>query len=118
MAAVIRPGIATLLLAGTSAVLAAEGPAISDGRLLYILNCMGCHPTPEGLAPASGMTHGIVGEFAQTPKGRIFFMRVPGMDQPPLNEKDNEKLIAEILNWKKACPLLLSHTPWNNSNLK
>lgn len=95
---------------------AGEG-RMPDGRVLYALNCLGCHPVPVAGSDNSRLSRTVEGEFAQTPSGRMFFMRMPALHLP-LAQAENEKLLAEVSNWKRACPLLLGATSWSRSNLK
>ncbi len=62
----------------------------------YQLNCMGCH-----LADGSGQ-HGRVPSirrtlllFSESPPGRSYVIRVPGVAQSPLSDADT----AALLNW-------------------
>jgi len=102
------------LVAGAASAVERKVP---DGRVLYALNCLGCHPMPEGGSDNSRLSRTVEGEFAQTPSGRVFFMRMPAMDRP-LAQSENEKLLEEVNNWKRACPLLLGSTSWSRSNIK
>jgi hypothetical protein len=108
-------------LALACAVAAGAAPAgerkLPDGRVLYALNCLGCHPMPDAGSDNSRFSSTVEGEFAQTPPGRMFFMRMPALYRP-LSRLENEKLLAEVNNWKRACPLLLGSTSWSRSNLK
>ncbi|MBI2313804.1 MAG: hypothetical protein HYU77_15000 [Betaproteobacteria bacterium] len=82
-----------------------------SGRLLYFLNCMGCHPIPEGAGGFSPRGIRPAGEFVQRPGGRQFFIRIPPADGRALGAEENARLVEEIVNWKKACPLLLQSAP-------
>ncbi len=93
------------------AALAGGAAAESGGRLLYYLNCLGCHPMP---AQDSGDFDGqarYVGAFYQTEAGRRFFIRLPAAGSPPLNAADERLLQEEILAWKGACFALTASTP-------
>ncbi|HCX33736.1 MAG TPA: hypothetical protein DHV08_09330 [Rhodocyclaceae bacterium] len=91
---------------------AAQGTEPKDGRVLYLLNCAGCHPLPDPLPPQFGGGE-LAGEFAQLPAGRVFFMRIPAAGPERLSAAENERLIAEVRNWRKHCPVIGSGTPWN-----
>lgn len=85
--------------------------AESGARLLYYLNCLGCHPMP---AHDPGEFDGrvrYIGGFYQTEAGRRFFIRLPAAGSSPLNAADERLLIEEILAWKSACFALTASTP-------
>lgn len=85
--------------------------AESGGRLLYYLNCLGCHPMP---AHDPGEFDGhvrYIGSFYQTEIGRRFYIRLPAPGSPPLNAADERLLREEILTWKSACFALTASTP-------
>lgn len=88
-----------------------------DARVLYALNCLGCHPAPAGGTDNSRYSRVVEGEFAQTPAGRVFFMRMPPSGQP-LAPATRAQLRDELDRWKRACPVLLRASTWNLSNLQ
>lgn len=88
-----------------------------DARVLYALNCLGCHPAPAGGTDNSRYSHVVEGEFAQTPAGRVFFMRMPPSGQP-MAPAARAQLRDELDRWKRACPVLLRASTWNLSNLQ
>lgn len=88
-----------------------------DARVLYALNCLGCHPAPAGGTHNSRYSRVVEGEFAQTPGGRVFFMRMPPTAQP-LTAAAKAQLRDELDRWKRACPVLLRASSWNLSNLR
>lgn len=93
------------------AALAGDAVAESGGRLLYYLNCLGCHPMPaQDSGDFDGQTR-YVGAFYQTEAGRRFFIRLPAAGSPPLNSADERLLQEEILAWKGACFALTASTP-------
>lgn len=94
---------ATLLAAPLSSLMAAGQSAAT----MYALNCLGCHFPPDEMtreAPA------MIGQFAQTEGGRIFFIRIPTGGEPIDREQD-ARLLREILNWKKSCSVILQNAP-------
>ena len=75
---------------------------------VYALNCMGCHFPPEEItreAPA------MVGQFAQTEGGRVFFIRIPASDGKSPDKDKEARLLREILNWKKSCSVIMQDAP-------
>lgn len=83
--------------------------AAQSGRVIYHLNCGGCHPVPEDTTAVPGGRP--AGEFAQLAQGRQFFMRLPPADGRSLPTEEDARLVEEVLNWKKACPVLLQSAP-------
>lgn len=81
------------LAALSSAVVAPV--AAQSARVVYALNCLGCHPVPEGASTTHSSAR-PAGEFVQLPLGRQFFMRLPSADGHPLSAEDDARLIAEI----------------------
>ncbi len=93
------------------AACAGSAAAESGGRLLYYLNCLGCHPMPAH-DPGDFDGHDrYVGGFYQTEAGRRFFIRLPPAGSPPLNALDERLLVEEIHAWKSACFALTASTP-------
>ena len=88
----VLPGIAAFVLA-CAAVTAASAyePVVN-----YQLHCMGCH-----LADGSGQAGRVPSIrrtlvlFSQSPQGREYVARVPGVAQSPLSSEDT----ATLLNW-------------------
>ena len=101
------PYLAFMLLLQAAGAASAE----SGGRLLYYLNCMGCHPMPERDHGAFGGEARFVGAFYQTEAGRRFFVRMPPLGSPPLSAGDDALLVDEITTWKGACLALTASTP-------
>jgi hypothetical protein len=82
----------------------ARGAFAESGRLLYVLNCMGCHPVAED--DGTGFhSAGYRAQFTQAPKKRGFFIRLPAADTA-LSPQENRELVAEVLSWARACPQL------------
>ncbi|MBK6324246.1 hypothetical protein [Candidatus Aalborgicola defluviihabitans] len=96
------------LAALSSAVVAPV--AAQSARVVYALNCLGCHPVPEGASTTHSSAR-PAGEFVQLPLGRQFFMRLPSADGHPLSAEDDARLIAEILNWRRSCTAVLRSSP-------
>lgn len=112
----IRGGILRLMLAVALAPSSLVGTAHAEagGRLLYYLNCLGCHPQPAhdpGDFDSPGAALRPVGGFYQTEAGRRFFIRLPPAGSPPLSAEDEQLLRDEIFNWKSACFALTASTP-------
>lgn len=95
--------VAALLLAalGVRAEKAAQAAAT-----LYALNCMGCHFPPEAIRRQAPF---LVGQFAHTDSGRMFFIRVPDNGGKPLGKQQDALLLSEILSWKKSCPVVIQN---------
>jgi len=90
----MRSCVALAILIGMAGEVLAAGaysPAVN-----FELHCMGCH-----LADGSGQPGRIpsvrrsLRVFSQTPRGRDFVIRVPGVAQSPLSDEDT----AQLLNW-------------------
>ena len=73
---------------------------------LYALNCMGCHFPPDAIRRQAPF---LVGQFAHTESGRMFFIRVPDNGGKPLGKQQNALLLSEILSWKKSCPVVIQN---------
>lgn len=73
---------------------------------LYALNCMGCHFPPDAIRHQAPF---LVGQFAHTESGRMFFIRVPDNGGKPLGKQQNTLLLSEILSWKKSCPVVIQN---------
>ncbi len=96
---------ATLLLATLTSAPALAGQSAAT---VYALNCLGCHFPPDEMtrdAPA------MVGQFAQTEGGRVFFIRIPAAAGKPLDKEQEARLLREILNWKKSCSVIMQDAP-------
>lgn len=97
-------GIAAALLLAPPGLFAAT--AGQSAATLYALNCMGCHFPPEAIRRQPPF---LVGQFAHTESGRMFFIRVPDNGGKPLGKEQNALLLSEILNWKKSCPVVIQN---------
>lgn len=98
----LSSGIALALLLGPPAAFAAATG--QSAATLYALNCMGCHFPPEETGRRAPP---LVGQFAHTESGRVFFIRVPEAGGRPLDKERDALLLREILNWKKSCPVII-----------
>lgn len=94
----ISVGMAVLLFAPITAT------AGQSAATLYALNCMGCHLPPEEIRREAPL---LVGQFAQTETGRVFFIRVPDPGDKRLGSEQEARLLREVLNWKKSCPVII-----------
>ena len=62
----------------------------------FQLNCMGCHlPDGSGQPGRVPSVRRSLVLFSQTPRGRSYVLRVPGVAQSPLSDADT----AALLNW-------------------
>lgn len=92
---------ALLLLAPCASLTATAGQSAAT---LYALNCMGCHFPPEAIRREAPL---LVGQFAQTETGRVFFIRVPDTGGKRLGKEQEVLLLREVLNWKKSCQVII-----------
>ena len=86
------------LLAATAAI------AGQSAATLYALNCMGCHFPPEEIRREAPL---LSGQFAQTELRRVFFIRIPEAGGKALDREQDARLLREVLNWKKSCPVII-----------
>jgi len=91
-----------------AALLAPPVAAGQAAATLYVLNCMGCHLPPEEIRRQAPL---LVGQFAQTEAGRVFFIRLPDPGASRLSRQDDERLMREILTWKTSCHVILQDAP-------
>jgi hypothetical protein len=75
-------------------------PAAQSAATVYALNCLGCHFPPEEFTRDAPP---MIGQFAQTEGGRVFFIRTPAVGDKPLDKEQDARLLREVLNWKKSC---------------
>jgi hypothetical protein len=76
-------------------------PAVADSNSLrpdsenYVLHCSGCHRLDgsgvRGVAPDLRE----IGPLVETPAGRAYLGRVPGVAQAPMDDEE----LASLLNW-------------------
>jgi hypothetical protein len=99
----ISVGMTALLLASITAT------AGQSAETLYALNCMGCHFPPEEIRREAPL---LIGQFAQTETGRVFFIRVPDHGDKHLSKEQDARLLKEILNWKKSCSVIIQNAPF------
>lgn len=97
------------LIAVLALLILASPARAESGRLLYHLNCIGCHPQPER-DPGFGAPLRPVGGFYQTEAGRRFFIRLPPVSAGPMSASDEALLLDELLTWKNACLALSPST--------
>lgn len=72
----------------------------SSGRVDtdYLLHCGGCHGVDgRGTPGVTPTLHGLAA-LADTPSGRTYLMRVPGVAQAPLDDAD----LAALMDWVTA----------------
>ncbi len=84
------------MVLGERITLGSEGSPTYSARVNYQLQCMGCHRADgsgeEGRVPSIRRT---LVPFSLVPEGREFVLRVPGVAQSALNDRD----VAVLLNW-------------------
>ena len=85
-----------------------QATAAQSAATVYALNCLGCHFPPEEFTREALP---LVGQFAQTESGRVFFIRIPATGSKPLTKDQDARLLREILNWKKSCSVILQDAP-------
>jgi hypothetical protein len=99
----ISAGMAAVLLLPSLAAIGGQSAAT-----LYALNCQGCHfPSKEIRREEPS----LVGQFNHTETGRVFYIRVSVPGDKPLDKAQEVRLLSEILNWKKSCPVILQDAP-------
>jgi hypothetical protein len=86
-----------VVLAIALALAASAAPARAGSPSeLYTLNCWGCHrPHAEGIPGSVPRLSHSMAYFLYVPGGRAFLVRVPGVANSSLNDKQT----AEVLNW-------------------
>ena len=91
--------IAAIALVGAllnAGVLVGAASGTEDPRILYMLECQGCHLADgRGSPPDVPALAGHVGKFLSVPRGREFLVRVPGSAQSPFSDVE----LAAVLNW-------------------
>jgi hypothetical protein len=87
--------LATLLVALVALPLSAVG-ADEEVRSNYLLACRGCHLADgSGVPPEVPSLRNTLSQFATSPEGRNYLVRVPGASQSRLNDAQ----LAEVINW-------------------
>ena len=91
--------LATLLvirLAVLAALPLAAVGANEEVRSNYLLACRGCHLADgSGVPPEVPSLQNTLSQFATSPEGRDYLVRVPGASQSRLNDAQ----LAEVINW-------------------
>jgi mono/diheme cytochrome c family protein len=65
-------------------------------RANYLLACRGCHLADgSGVPPDVPSLRNTLGQFASSPAGRQYLVRVPGVLQSRLNDEQ----LAAVINW-------------------
>ena len=93
---------------GIATLTAATALAGQTAATVYALNCLGCHFPPEEFTRDAPP---LIGQFAQTEGGRIFFIRTPAAGDKALDKEQDARLLREILTWKKSCSVILQDAP-------
>ena len=87
--------LAMLLVILAALPLSAAG-ADEDVRSNYLLACRGCHLADgSGVPPEVPSLQNTLSQFAASPEGRNYLVRVPGASQSRLNDAQ----LAEVINW-------------------
>jgi mono/diheme cytochrome c family protein len=70
--------------------------ADSAVRANYLLACRGCHlDDGRGVPPDVPSLRNTLGQFAASPPGRNYLIRVPGVARSRLNDDE----LADVINW-------------------
>jgi len=86
--------IVRLVLTAVIAVIASTASA--DPRTDFLLHCRGCHlPDGSSVPPDVPTLRDVLGRIVATPEGRDYVIRVPGVAQSSLADKQ----LASVLNW-------------------
>lgn len=89
----MRTAILLAVLASLSLPAAATDEEV---RANYLLACRGCHLADgSGVPPEVPSLQNTLGQFATSPEGRDYLVRVPGASQSRLNDAQ----LAEVINW-------------------
>ena len=76
--------------------IAAGAAAQSDPHTDYLLYCRGCHlHSGEAIPDANIPSLHELGPLLESPEGREYIVRVPGVSQTPMSDKR----LAAVLNW-------------------
>lgn len=77
-------------------LLCAASSAIADPKTDYLLYCRGCHlANGVGVPPDVPTLHDELGRLLAVPGGRDYLVRVPGVSQTDMNNRQ----LAAVLNW-------------------
>lgn len=93
---IIGLALSLILLGSFSALANVSAGTVSRAQLNYMLQCQGCHKADGGGIPGSVpdlKTYAIT--FLSQPKGRQYYVGVPGSANSPLTDKE----LAEVLNF-------------------
>ena len=75
---------------------AAAGATGADPHTDYLLYCRGCHlHSGEAVPNADIPSLHELGPLLESPEGREYIVRVPGVSQTPMSDKR----LAAVLNW-------------------
>jgi hypothetical protein len=78
------------------ALFAGASLAYADPGTDYLLHCRGCHlPDGSSVPPEVPTLRDEIGRIVATPAGRDYVIRVPGVAQSSLGDKE----LAAVLNW-------------------
>ena len=88
------PGLGSMLVALALGADAADAP-LAEAPEDYTLHCSACHGLDGAGTPGLVPTLHGVGDLLDTPGGRSYLARVPGVAQAPLSDAR----LARLLNW-------------------
>jgi hypothetical protein len=81
------------------ALMVTAGIVYADPETDYLLYCRGCHlANGEGVPPDVPTLVDEIGNMVAVPGGREYIIRVPGVSQTDMNDKQ----LAAVLNWVLA----------------
>jgi hypothetical protein len=84
------------LVLALSACPGADASADDDARTNYLFGCRGCHLADgRGVPPEVPSLRDTLGEIVARPGGRSYLVRVPGVLQSRLDDRE----LAEVLNY-------------------
>lgn len=91
----MRSGAFALMLA-LGVATGADAASTDDARTNYLFGCRGCHLADgRGVPPEVPTLRDTLGEIVARPGGREYLVRVPGVLQSRLDDRE----LAEVLNY-------------------
>lgn len=93
----MSPHSVRILIALAVTVHTGQSAAAHFGRQNYIQYCAGCHQMDGMGSPENGVPkiRSAAGHFLRLPEGRAYLVKVPGVSQAILSDRQ----VAELLNW-------------------
>jgi mono/diheme cytochrome c family protein len=74
---------------------AADSKSLRPNSENFALHCSGCHRLDGGGVPGVAPDLREIGPLLETPAGRAYLGRVPGVAQAPMDDEE----LARLLNW-------------------